>query len=426
MSKVSVSVIIPIYNAERHLAECLDSCLGQTLEGIEIICINDGSTDTTGEILEKYADEHSNIVILNQQNQGAGIARNLGIEHANGEFIAFMDSDDYYFVQESLKKLYDAAVRENAMVCGGSMRYLGRGNLHELGFKESGMMMYKEYQCLSGFTRFIYNTKFLRESKIRFPAYRLYEDPLFFAMIMIKADKFYTISDCIYAVRSTDKTRIYSNKGVLMDVLNGICDNLKISKINRFAMMHTDVVLIVANLIGYIYKLIYQGNADVRECYEKVLSEIDGALLGQDVRKISAPVLLSDEEICQIVKHSIKREQELFAKINSYETVLIYGAGVAGHLFYHYMEKRGCGMHIEFMVSAEVPDYTACGKKVHSIREYVHLKDSALVVIVNKNSIEEMKETALNYQFQNIELVRYDEFLLFGADIVEENHLTIY
>lgn len=120
MCSIPVSVIIPIYNGERHLEECLDSCLEQTLRSIEIICINDGSTDNTEKILNKYVERHENIVILNQKNQGSGAARNLGIKHANGEFAAFMDSDDFYPDKDALKKLYNAAIENKVFVCGGS------------------------------------------------------------------------------------------------------------------------------------------------------------------------------------------------------------------------------------------------------------------------------------------------------------------
>ena len=96
MCNIKVSIIIPIYNAEKHLEECLESCIHQTLEEIEIICVNDGSTDDTEIMLNRYAFKHDKIIILKQQNQGAGSARNLGMKYVRGEFIAFMDSDDYY------------------------------------------------------------------------------------------------------------------------------------------------------------------------------------------------------------------------------------------------------------------------------------------------------------------------------------------
>ena len=92
---VKVSVIIPVYNVENYLAECLDSIVNQTLKDIEIICINDGSTDNSLEILETYAQSDDRFKIFNQENQGQGVARNHGIKLSQGEYIYFMDADDY-------------------------------------------------------------------------------------------------------------------------------------------------------------------------------------------------------------------------------------------------------------------------------------------------------------------------------------------
>lgn len=90
-----MSVIIPVYNAEKHLRRCLDSVVGQTLEEIEIICVDDGSTDDSANVLVNYAAEDKRIHILKQINAGAGAARNLGLENAAGEYIAFIDADDW-------------------------------------------------------------------------------------------------------------------------------------------------------------------------------------------------------------------------------------------------------------------------------------------------------------------------------------------
>lgn len=91
-----VSVIIPVYNAEKYLRECLDSVVNQTLKDIEIICVNDGSTDNSLQILEEYASQDNRIKIINQENQGAGAARNKGLEIAQGEYLSFLDADDYF------------------------------------------------------------------------------------------------------------------------------------------------------------------------------------------------------------------------------------------------------------------------------------------------------------------------------------------
>ena len=90
-----ISVIVPIFNVEKYLKECLESIINQTFKDIEIICINDGSTDNSLDILNQYAEKDNRIKVITQSNQGLSAARNTGIKYANGEYISFIDSDDY-------------------------------------------------------------------------------------------------------------------------------------------------------------------------------------------------------------------------------------------------------------------------------------------------------------------------------------------
>lgn len=90
-----VSVIIPVYNVEQYLKECLDSVINQTLKDIEIICVNDSSTDNSLEILEKFSNNDERIKIISHENKGLSATRNVGIKNASGEYIFFLDSDDY-------------------------------------------------------------------------------------------------------------------------------------------------------------------------------------------------------------------------------------------------------------------------------------------------------------------------------------------
>lgn len=90
-----ISVIIPAYNAEKYLEKCLDSIFNQTFKDFEVILVNDGSTDNTRRIAERYAAEHTNMILLNQENGGISTARNKGLEQCQGEYITFSDSDDY-------------------------------------------------------------------------------------------------------------------------------------------------------------------------------------------------------------------------------------------------------------------------------------------------------------------------------------------
>lgn len=101
-----VSVIIPVYNVEKYLRECLDSVLGQTLKDIEVICVDDGSTDSSLDILREYKQKDSRVKVLTQPNTNAGAARNNGIRHARGKFYSFLDSDDI-FDPNMLETCYD-------------------------------------------------------------------------------------------------------------------------------------------------------------------------------------------------------------------------------------------------------------------------------------------------------------------------------
>ena len=93
---MQVSVIIPVYNIEAHLEQCLDSVAGQTLTDLEIICVDDGSTDSSPEILARYAAQDTRFQIITQANAGPGAARNTGLARASGEYVIFLDSDDWF------------------------------------------------------------------------------------------------------------------------------------------------------------------------------------------------------------------------------------------------------------------------------------------------------------------------------------------
>jgi len=120
---VKVSVIIPVYNQEKYLRQCMDSVVAQTLRDIEIICVDDGSTDASLAILKEYEKSDSRVSVITQQNSGAGAARNRGLDVARGSYLSFLDSDDY-FEPDMLETAYAAAEMEKAdMTVFGSNQY---------------------------------------------------------------------------------------------------------------------------------------------------------------------------------------------------------------------------------------------------------------------------------------------------------------
>ena len=126
-----LSVVVLVYNTEYYLEECLDSLVNQTLDGIEIICVNDESTDGSLNILKKYAREYDNIKIINQKNQGGAIAGNNGLKVAKGEYVTLMDSDDIV-VLDSYEKMYKKAKETNSDIVSGKPNFYISGFQREV------------------------------------------------------------------------------------------------------------------------------------------------------------------------------------------------------------------------------------------------------------------------------------------------------
>ncbi len=118
---IKVSVIIPVFNAEKYIKQCLDTVLNQTLKDIEVICVDDGSTDNTLSILKKYSQSDDRVQVIKQKNMHAGVARNKGISVAKGEYLVFLDADDF-FEKDMLLSMYNKCKKDNAEVCLCSAR----------------------------------------------------------------------------------------------------------------------------------------------------------------------------------------------------------------------------------------------------------------------------------------------------------------
>lgn len=126
MARPKLSVVVPIYNVESYISVCLDSLLAQTLDGIEIIAVDDGSTDYSGVIADQYAERYENITVIHRVNGGLGPARNTGIEHAHGEYVGFLDSDDWVEA-DMYENLYVSASKVAADMLYSGVRVVANG-----------------------------------------------------------------------------------------------------------------------------------------------------------------------------------------------------------------------------------------------------------------------------------------------------------
>ena len=191
-----ISVIIPVYNVEKYLAECLTSVVNQTFKDIEIICVNDGSTDNSPMILEEFAQKDSRIKIINQENQGLAAARNTGIEVATGEYITFVDSDDYVSTDlyaDMQKYLPAELICFNAKIFPMSEKYRALQNYIQCKF--DGELPVEEKLILKTNVHVwnkVFKTSVIKENNIRFPKGLYFEDFPFVCeyMLSINSVKF--------------------------------------------------------------------------------------------------------------------------------------------------------------------------------------------------------------------------------------------
>jgi len=212
--EVKVTIIIPVYNAEQYIDECMESILNQTLNDIEIICVDDGSTDRTFDKLLKWSKKDERIRVICQVNRGSGFARNQAMKMATGQYIMFMDADDWYPSNDIVENLYTIASEQKMVIVGGGIQAYRNGEVCEsldyYTFPEEGIISFDDYQLDYGYTRFIYNLQFLKENNIEFPNYVRFQDPIFFVKALSVAKSFYAIKGIVYAYRKPDKRKRFN------------------------------------------------------------------------------------------------------------------------------------------------------------------------------------------------------------------------
>lgn len=218
-----ISVIIPVYNVEEYLRECVDSVINQTYKNIEILLIDDGSTDSSGIICDEYAAKDERIRVIHQQNAGLSVARNTGIEASNGDYIYFLDSDDY-IDESALEILLSIAVTDNSEIvfCDAvsfadtndfkvNQNYIRKNTYN----RNSGYSVFSEMtenkEFHSAACLMFFNKQFIDNNSLSFVPYILHEDMVFSFIALCKAK---AVSQCRQALyyRRYRKSSIMTGK----------------------------------------------------------------------------------------------------------------------------------------------------------------------------------------------------------------------
>lgn len=210
MKTVSVSVIIPVYNQEKYLRQCLDSVINQTLKNIEIICVDDGSTDDSLSILREYEKKDDRIQVYSQPNTNAGAARNHGLRYATGEYLSFLDSDDFFEIN-MLEEAYLHAKEQNAQVVvfrsdaykmSTEMWEERRWTILEDNLPEkrpfAGAEVCNLFRTFVGWAwDKLFSREFITENEIRFQEQRTTNDLFFTYFALAKADRIDILEDVL-------------------------------------------------------------------------------------------------------------------------------------------------------------------------------------------------------------------------------------
>lgn len=197
---LQLSIIVPVYNVEKYIRTCIESIFKQDMDEncFEVIIVNDGTEDHSMEVIQDVIDQHNNIIVINQENQGLSIARNMGMQYAKGQFLFFVDSDDLLVEKSILPILYSALAHHADMVVAGFYRKTEEEIMSssfsltgQVTFQQmSGTQMYQEfYNPYESYVwRSLYRREFLIENHLNFIPGIFYEDIVFTQLCYLKAN----------------------------------------------------------------------------------------------------------------------------------------------------------------------------------------------------------------------------------------------
>lgn len=377
-----ISMIVPVYNCALFLEECITSIQKQNVD-LEIICVDDGSTDGSQELLKKMSETDSRIRCYSQDHAGAAAARNLGINMAAGEYISFIDADDFYLDENALKRMLQKCRDYGVSACGSVMSLFQKQIIKEaLNFKsvekmaQQGKLLYKDYQMDYDFTTFIFKRSVVINEHISFPLYGYYEDPPFLVKVLYAVKEFVMTDDRLYCYRIRSEHMM--NEDQCGAVLDGLKENMLFALQNDLGKLFEKTLLrleyeygdkILSHLKTYDTKILEKLidiNAAVRSYY--------GDYTIRPIKKL----LVRNQ-------FAIKNyEQYLLSIIDEYNTFYIYGAGMTSRKFERYLACLGIGHKMNGFIITNTDqnkDMMVSGHQVYGLYDVLPSLNGSLIFI---------------------------------------------
>lgn len=395
-----ISVIVPVYNVEKYLAECIDSILAQTLQDIEVICVDDGSTDSSPVILDAYAAQDSRVCVIHRQNAGYGAAMNAGIDAAVGEYIGIVESDDC-ILPEMYETLYSHAsahkldvVKSDAFYWLSAHNYKSRIHTKQLDDYYNIVLGEKDRRIFFDFFMNtwtgIYRRGFLEEYAIRHnetPG-ASYQDNGFWiqtllfcrnAMWLNQAFYLYRQDNPMASIKSKDKIYTMSNE---YDYLEKILNEKNAPKesidlCNYYRLLrHRGTFIRIAD--EYKREFCNKAIAD----YEKYVSRISWHKMF--IKKWYEDLVSDPDGFCT---RFIDGKKHIYDKLNSSDSIVIYGYGKYGQIVFRYLDSMGFYDKIScFMTSEKADVREIAGIPVRIFKEETLLPQKLVILSVSEKS----------------------------------------
>lgn len=413
-----ISIIIPVYNCDKYIDECLNSVCKQTIKNIEIICIDDGSIDNSFKKLKAYAQKDNRIIIYKQPNLGAGVARNLGLEKAKGEFVCFLDADDYYLDKNALAMLYNSCIENKVKVTGSVYKLLQENKIIDdimfdnLKSRVDEVLDYVDFQFDFGYTGFLFCRQLLIDNNISFPAYRRYEDPPFLVQAMYHAKKFVFKNIDFYCYRMPTIAREYS-KIKARDILKGLRDNLIFAKENQLEILFNKTVIrleyeLFSILTYWINKCDIEEIHLLEEIQDIIRCKIDNT--EYQLRPLSYIQKKNDE---------LSYEESFIAEISNYTYIYIYGAGKIAKKLIFFLKTKNLLHKVKAIVISEKNNEidNLEGIKIKTVDSINNDKASVFYIATGGVYHKQIIELLEKHKYNNINTVN----TVFFEAIVTEN-----
>ncbi|MEO0037575.1 MAG: hypothetical protein RIQ59_786 [Bacteroidota bacterium] len=223
MSSIKISIIIPVYNVESYLQQCLDSIRNQDYKNIEILVVNDGSTDNSGKTIADYVDLDSRIKVINQENSGLSVARNTGINQATGDYIWFVDGDDWIaegaidkLVEKLQEKDYDLISFSYLEYQEEQKSYSNPKNIQTIEAISGVNFIAQSNHFFTGAWAYVYKTAFIRSNNLKFKPNQIHEDDYFNLECFGRVGKISKLPIALYnyRIRANSLTTALSAKAI--------------------------------------------------------------------------------------------------------------------------------------------------------------------------------------------------------------------